>query len=186
MVQLLDEHHVAVLADDPRLRRHFTRVMIEHLRALPETDVVSIDGTRLVDLPSIAGELTRLADRPAGHVERMTIDDVIDLLRDWPGTPHHRYFFWRDADVLLDADVDLFAELVNALFAVAAEREHLNAEPLILQRAILVGNAKLGAYAEDENGQFFRWREDEDSSSPFWEILSCVERPPVITYRLDD
>ncbi len=198
LVQLLDEHHVVVLADDPRQRRQFTRVLSDHLNAQPQTEVVVLDGANMTDLPSLVRELTRRAGRddpvdlpPDGEGERGVpapdpFEAVIDLLRQWPGTPHHRYLLWREADVLLDADLALFARFVNALFAVAAEREHLNAEPLILQRVALIGNAKLGAYAEDERGQFSCWLEDEEGGSPFWEVMSCVDRPPVITCRLDD
>jgi hypothetical protein len=109
---------------------------------------------------------------------------VIDVLRGACIGFKRRYFIWHDADAMLEADVELFCRLVNAIFAVAAECEHISLDPVVLQRVVFLGGAKLGAYAEDANGQFCRWLEDEDES-PFWDVISVVDRPPVITYRID-
>src|SRR5207247_6640689 len=97
-----------------------------------------------------------------------------------PGAALKRgYFLWRQADPLLDADVNMFSALVNAFLAVAAEREHISADRLLIQRVVFLGGAKLGAYAEDARGQFCRWLDDDDGS-PFWEVINVVQRPAVI------
>jgi hypothetical protein len=90
--------------------------------------------------------------------------------------------------------VDLFRRLVNALFAVAAETECVSLDPVVLQRVVMLGGSKLGAYAEDDTGQFNRWLiEDADDAtsdsrrteSLFWEVQNVIERPPVLVYRMD-
>ena len=114
------------------------------------------------------------------------MSSVIDVLRSSGATRGHKreYFLWHEAEALLEADVRLFGALVDAFLGVAAEREHISADRLVLQRVVFLGGSKLGAYAEDPCGQLRRWLEEQDGS-PFWEVLSVVERPPVITYRVD-
>jgi hypothetical protein len=60
----------------------------------------------------------------------------------------------------------------------------MDANALVLQRVVFIGSSKLGAYAEDHNGQFNRWLDDSEES-PFWEVASIIERPPVLTFRID-
>ena len=74
--------------------------------------------------------------------------------------------------------------LANALLSVAAEREHTCPDLLILQRVVFTGGDKLGAYFEEEGGQFRRWLV-EPECDPFEEVHSYVLRPPVLAYRLD-
>lgn len=201
IIQLLDDHHLVVLSDSSAARRQFAGTLKSHLEDLPDTQVIAIDGTAATDLHSFCRQLEkRLAAPHAPHDQHhhrhgaspwwRDVQSVIKVLRDSGRTegggeaPKRRYFLWHEAHVMLEADVELFAHLVNALFAVAAEFEHTNLEPLLLQRVVFIGGAKLGAYAEDVNGQFCKWLEDEEGS-PFWEVASVMDRPPVLTYRID-
>ena len=111
---------------------------------------------------------------------------LISLLRstaDIAGAPKHRYFVWTDADVLLRRDEDLFSHLVNALLGVAAEQEHITRDSLVLQREVFIGSEALAAYADKPDGQFHRWLDEE--GSPFWEVASVLDGPPVLTYRIE-
>ena len=61
---------------------------------------------------------------------------------------------------------------------------------------VLLGGEKLGTYAENSDGPLNRWHVDDDRDEPaadpvrhgetsFWEVANVVERPPVLTLRLD-
>jgi hypothetical protein len=215
VMQLLDEHHLVVLSDSVKARRHFHDNLIQRLSLMPQTRVVRIDGDNATDLSSFCRQLeaglgptlgrdadSRPASRPPHEAPQVSTADlpsppcwrdmhsVIEVLRsasapDSQPSPKRRYFLWSEADALLESDVELFCRLVNALLGVAAECEHVSLDPLMLQRVVFIGGPKLGAYAEDSNGQFCRWLDDDDDSSPFWEIASILDRPPVMTYRID-
>ncbi len=188
MAQLLDDHHLVVLSDKPANRTRFAQEFHEYARSIPDTQAISIDGTRAATLDGFCAELTR---HLPGQAAIATMPEVINVLRKWPGSPKRLYLIWRDADASLDSDVELFGRLVNAICSVAVEHEHLNPARLVLQRAMFIGNSKLGAYAEDMRGQFSRWLDEFDlhaenaDDSPFWEAQSCVDRPSVLTYRID-
>jgi len=193
IIQLLDDHHLVVLSDNPRARHQFSHTLSQHLSAISDTQVVSIDGKDATNLSSFCRQIEhRLAAGEAGSIGGANevntwwrdIHSVIEALRRNSSGPKRRYFIWNDADVMLEADVDLFCRLVNALLGVAAECEHVSLDPVMLQRVVFLGGNKLGAYAEDQSGQFCRWLEDEEDS-PFWEVASVVTRPPVLTYRID-
>lgn len=189
VIQLLDDHHLVVLCDASAARNRFRNTLGEHLRSLPETQVIEIDGGASADLASFARQLeTQLHVSSKSWKEvssKHSMHHLIDLLRAACSGPKRRYYMWRDADAMLEADVDLFCRLVNAIFGVAAECEHITLDPVMLQRVVFIGGAKLGAYAEDTNGQFCKWLEEKDQDSPFWEVMSMVDRPAVITYRVE-
>jgi hypothetical protein len=182
LTQLLDDHHLVVLSDDPVRHDRLTTTLSEYLEILPETRLVMLPGRELVDLDAVCGVFEQHFN---GHhrIER-SIRGLVRLLRNHTDEPKHQFFFWPDADALLDADVRLFGRVVNALMSVAAEREHVSTEVLALQRFVFLGGSKLGAYAEDAHGQFHEWLV-ERGSTPFWEVVSCLARPPVLTFRLD-
>jgi hypothetical protein len=182
VTQLLDEHHLVVLADRPARRAEFARSLSAHLETVPDAVTIDIPGQRATSLPDfceVLSEVLHLA-RPIAP----SMDGLIRLLRTDPLQTRHQYFIWHDADALLEADVKLFSRLVNALLSVAAEFEYVNPDALTLQRMVFLGGDKLGAYAEDESGQFCTWL-TEGGSTRFWEVTSCVPRPPVLAYRLD-
>lgn len=181
---LLDEHHLVVLGDHPAERDACAEGLRRHLeQRTPDTRVASMEGHRIRDLETFCARLEESLGRPAGTLER-SVDRIVECLRTRPGDARHDYLLWRDADTLLEHDVELFGRLVNALIGVAAEREYVSADLLVIQRVVFLGDDKLGAYAEDENGQFRSWLV-RDGVTRFWEVASCLERPPVLTYRLD-
>lgn len=188
ILQLLDEHHLVVLSDHPPRREEFVRALISYLGQMTGVELVVIDGSRATDLASFCRQLAR--SLPRQHHVEPDHAGMVEVLRQWPTTPKYRYILWSEAHAMLEEDVRLFSRLVNALNAVAAEFEHLGTSdevrPLVLQRTIYVGESKLGAYAEDETGQFCRWLdEDSHDHALFWEVMSCVDAPPVLTLRLD-
>ncbi len=214
VVQLLDDHHLVVCADAPLAADRFAESLTRRLRQLAETQVIEIDGTRATDITAFCGQIEKQItgvtsdERRATNVEGASlvarrsikaqskvvnkrvwwrdIASVIQLLRntaDVAGAPKHRYFIWKDADALLRSDPTLFSHLVNALLGVAAEQEHITRDSLVLQRAVFIGSDALAAYAEKPDGQFHRWLDEE--GSPFWEVASVLDGPPVRTYRLE-
>ncbi len=186
VIQLLDDHHLVVLSSSAKARQQFHHTLVQHLDGLGETEVIAIDGASAIDLPSFCQQLEKqlTVKRTGPSPWWRDVNSVIEVLRGAQGMSKRRYFVWNEAHAMLEANVDLFCRLVNAFFGVAAEYEHVNMDPLVLQRVVFIGGAKLGAYAEDSNGQFNRWLDDEEES-PFWEVASVMERPPVITYRID-
>lgn len=164
----------------------FAIALAEQLRTIADSQVCVLRGDRIDDLMTFGNELERsgLASDTAGGPVPPTVTGVIDALRSESVAARHQYFIWQDADNLLESNVRLFGQLANALMGVAAEREHVSAETLVLQRVVFVGGDKLGAYAEEPGGQFRTWFL-ENGTTPFWEVVSCVERPVVLTYRLD-
>lgn len=183
LTQLLDEHHLVALSDEPERRARFNTSFCEYLRGLSDTQVIGINGVNATDLAGFANELSRRLRVYDDLTVKPTMDGVIEALRNWPGGVRHRYFVWRDSHVMLDANRTLFSRLVNAMCAVAAEHEHLNPTPLVIQRTVLIGGSPLGVYADDKEGQFHRWLCEEGDA--FWEVSSCVDRPKVLIYRLD-
>jgi hypothetical protein len=193
VVQLLDDHHLVVCANDPDAAARFGDTLERRLRQLAETEVVVIDGSRATDVTSFCKQIERQIVPRAQRREMVQsrswwrdIASVIHLLRnaaDVAGAPKHRYFIWRQADVLLLEDAALFSRLVNALLGAAAEQEHITPQSLVLQRVVFLGSDALADYAEKPDGQFHRWL-DEDGS-PCWEVASVLEGPPVLTYRLE-
>jgi hypothetical protein len=186
IIQLLDDHHLVVLSDSGRARSQFADHLAKHLGSMSDTEIITIDGAFAIDLQSFCEQLeqqlklSRIGPNPWWR----DVCSVIEVLRHAGSAPKRRYFIWQEAHTMLENDVELFCRLVNAFMGVAAEFEHINLDPLVLQRAVFIGGPKLGAYAEDCNGQFSRWL-DDDRDSPFWEVASVIDRPPVLTYRID-
>jgi len=207
IAQLLDEHHLVVIGDDSAVRREFARRLVRHLESRTDSAVVRLDGDAVTDLGGFCREMAARLERIDGlgwesrwHAEpgdpgepdrvqdvireTTSVDGLIDALRRHAPDTRYQYVIWDSADMLLESDVRLFGRIVNALFGVAAEREHVSPDLLLIQRMVLLGGHKLGAYAEDPAGQLRTWVVDHDDS-PFWEVASCVARPPVLTYRID-
>ena len=186
IVQLLDDHHLVVLSDSARARSQFADRLATHLGGLADTEIITIDGAFAIDLQSFCEQLEQQLklSRVGPNPWWRDVCSVIEVLRHASTAPKRRYLIWTDSHTMLEADIDLFCRLVNAFMGVAAEFEHINLDPLVVQRAVFIGGSKLGAYAEDNNGQFNRWL-DDDRDSPFWEVASVMERPPVLTYRID-
>src|SRR5262245_8641215 len=186
IIQLLDDHHLVVISGNGQVRRQFARALAEQLTLIEDTEVVAIEGHKATELPSFCGQLERGLRVPTRDLSPWwrDIESMIEVLRVACTGPKRRYFIWQDADAMLEADVQLFCRVVNAFCGVAAECEHVSVERLVLMRMIFVGGDKLGAYAEDTTGQFRAWLDDGEDS-PFWEVMSVIDRPPVLVYRLD-
>jgi hypothetical protein len=214
IMQLLDDHHVVVLCDEHAARRSVAGALRQRLESLGDTRVIELEGSRSQSLDGFFRELERhvpkhphevsLQESPVvalthpgsgrnrtGPIASTLWDptgygSLAQVFRDRLGRCLHKreYVIWHDADVMLEHDVALFGALVNALLGVAAEREHISLDRLLLQRIVFLGGEKLGAYAEDPNGQFSRWLEDPEGS-PLWEVMSVLLRPPVLTYRVN-
>jgi len=197
VIQLLDDHHLVALSSDDQARRQFGKSLSNQLRLIAETHVAEMEGSKTVDLPSFCRELERelrvpaSGSQPSGlhspgsHAWWQDIQSFIAGLRIACAGPKRRFFIWHDADVMLGADPELFCRIVNAFFGVAAECEHVSLDPLVVMRMVFIGGPKLAAYAEDGHSQFCKWLEDEENS-PFWEVMSIVDRPPVIAYRISE
>lgn len=183
VVQLLDEHHLIALSDHAERRDAFSDAIERFLGEVGDADAVSINGEHAESIEAFCTQLRRWM--PVDYTVEPTIAGLVEALRYFPGEPMQRVFIWRDADVMLDHDVREFARLVNALFAVAAEQEHLTPGGLIIQRVLITGSSKLGAYADAEDSPFQRWLVEEDDELNLWEVFSCVDHPRVLTYRID-
>jgi len=180
-VQLLDDHHLVVLSEDAAARAVFAARLADQLDRVPESEVTVLPGGA-IDLPGFC-RAVQSAFR-LKRVIRPDLGEIIQSLRRRPTRTKRAYLIWPDAEEMLEHDVDLFGRLVNALLAAAAEREYVSPDVLLLQRVIFLGGNKLGAYAECELGQFCTWRTDDEAST-FWRVFACLDRPPVLTYRLD-
>lgn len=198
VVPLLDEHHLVALSNDAATRLSFSRSLVRSLTMMPRTQVIEIDGSACTDLPSFCRELERNLPPARGRRNSWWRDlhSLGHALRAPAPGLHCRYLLWRDADVLLQHDAALFGGLLNALFAAAADSEYISLEPVVVQRVVLLGGEKLGTYAENSDGPLNRWHVDDDRDEPaadpvrhgetsFWEVANVVERPPVLTLRLD-
>jgi hypothetical protein len=182
LAQLLDEHHLVVTGADRSARHDIADTLAHQLVAIPDTQVVRLRGDRICDLAGFCHELeTVLFD---DRCIPRTLPALISHLRACPAGLKHLYVVWDDADELLRRDPETFARLVNALFGVSAELEHVSMDVLVLQRVVLLGDGPLSACAERADGPLRSWVM-ENGETPFWEVVSCLPRPPVLTYRLD-
>ncbi len=187
--QLLEEHHLVAWGHDPRDRARFGTELAEYLRGLGDTQVCVLQGRMIKDIYSFCNCLERAIgfDRI-----RRTVDKdggIVGALRrrltPSGGRPiKRRYYIWQDAHVLLRADHRLFGRLVDAIAGVAAEAEYASEDMLLLQRAVFVGTPSLDVYAEDPQGQFRSWWMEE-REEPLWRVVSGVEAPPFLRYRIE-
>lgn len=179
VAQLLDEHHVVVVCDDVELQERFARMLESHFASLPRTQLIHISGADARSSENFAAQLSRAASDLTG---RAGLDGMVQLLRTRGSRLRQQIFLWHQADAMLEADVEEFSRVANALMAVAAERELLGDDTVVIQRAIFMGGPKLGAYAEWADGQFSRWRDD----GRFNRVLRVAPRPKVLLYRIGE
>jgi hypothetical protein len=187
--QLLCESHLVVSSLNPALRERFGLELTKHYRHMPMVESVAIAGSVVHSLEDLCHQLERAlpAAWQAEPIERSIEGPggIVERLRERmsePGLPasRHRYYLWRDADVLLRHDRVLFAQLVSAIMGVAAEAEYTGEDLLMVHRLILVGGPDLLAYAEELNGALQQWQDHPArASKPLWKVLSGLERPPV-------
>lgn len=189
IVQLLDEQHLVACASDPRRRMHFAVSLGQFLQSLRDAEVCALYGRFITDLESFCYQLERAIPGPV--LERR-IDGprgVTALLRSRDSfrgrsSSKFRFYVWHDADVLLKADEELFANLVETILGVAGEAEYASDDMLLIHRAVFVGGPMLSRYADRAEGQLQSWGQDP-FGDPFWRIVSGLERPPVGQYSID-
>jgi hypothetical protein len=186
--QLLEEHHLCAFSADSRQRERFTIDLGASLAKFDDTDVCTIEGTRVHDLRSLCAELERCLG--VGRLSR-SIDGPLGLVEALRRRPQaaaspaikRRFLVWHDAHVLLADDPRLFGRAADAIMGVAAEHEYCSDDVLLIQRAVFVGRPALDLYAEDPSGQFNRWYA-ERGETPLWKVLTGRRAPRVARWRI--
>lgn len=191
--QVLAEFHLIAWSRNLGLRERFGLEMAWYLQRMPQAQTCVINGAIVRDLESFCRQLER--GLPGGHPLERSIDGkngVIECLRRRPRESpirgdvdivKHRYYVWRDADVLLRADHELFGRLVDALTGVAAEAEYASEDRLLIHRAVFAGGPALDLYAQEPGGQFQRWL-SESAERPLWSVVSGLKAPPMMRYAI--
>jgi hypothetical protein len=189
VTQLLDEHHLVAWSPLAARRVHFAASLAQFLGGLREAEVVTFFGRFITDLESfcyqaeralVGPTLERRIDGPGG------LATLLRFRQEFRGRPasKYRYYIWHDADTLLKSDRKLFGRIVETIAGVGAESEYASDDVLLIHRAVFVGGPALDVYAEDQTGQFQHWSIDEHPE-PFWQVVTGVERPPMLRYQVD-
>ena len=189
VTQLLDEHHLVAWSTNTRKRLHFAASMSQFLGGIRDAEVCSFYGRFITDLESFCCQAEQAIVGPALERKIDGPGGVASLLRyrqEFRARPvsKYRYYIWHDADVLLRQDRKLFGRIVETLAGVAAEAEYASDDVLLLHRTIFVGGPALDLYAEDPRGQFQHWSIDEHPE-PFWQVVTGIEKPPMLRYQVD-
>lgn len=178
-LHLLDDHHLVAVGGSPLQRRRWAEGLAHRLECLDGTRVVMHDSGDDSSIEALARSIARAfgVHTPRGG------QAFLRLGRSAPDGVKRVFLVWKNADAMLESSVEDFGEAVNGLLAAAVEQEHLGSDRLVLERVVFLGGEKLGAYAEESEGQFRQWLLKNDA--PLWEIAACVDRPPVLIYRLE-
>ncbi len=189
VAQLLDEHHMIAWADSPARRTQFAVGLAQFLGLQRDTEVCVFFGKHIDSLDAFCHQLERSIPGPTLDRRIDGAAGVASLLRqrfDVRGRPatKYRYYIWHDADALLIQDHRLFGRIVDTIAGVAAESEYVSDDLLLIHRAVYIGSSVLDVYAEDARGQFQSWY-DDGAGEPFWKVVTGVERPPFVRYRVD-
>lgn len=187
--QLLCENHLVACSLNPALRERYGLELTKHYRHMPMVESVAIAGSVVHRLEDFCRQLERALPE-VWHAERIKrsiegAGGIVERLRERtsePGLPasRHRYYLWRDADVLLRHDRALFAQLVGAIMGVAGEAEYTGEDLLMVHRLVLIGGPDLQTYAEESDGALRQWPDRPSRPvRPLWRVLSGQERPPV-------
>ncbi|MGQ0628473.1 MAG: hypothetical protein ACT4PL_10295 [Phycisphaerales bacterium] len=185
--QLLDEHHVVAWTRNLALRERFGLEMAWFLGRMPQTQMVSIAGSTVRDLPGFCEQLqgalqseravAHSIDGPGGVVEHLRAQPLEAASRGDADIVKRRFYVWRDADVLLRFNAGAFGAIVDALCGIAAEAEYASEDRLLIHRVLFVGGPALDVYAEDPCGQFRSWL-SENGQQPLWRTISGLTAPP--------
>ncbi len=183
--ELLEEHHVVAYSRNIGVRERFALELIKHLHAMIEVQTVVLSGTGIHDLETFCRQFDRTMPGTRERT-RPTIDGpggVCDRMRDRPSdlASHikHRYYIWRDADVLLKQNPKLFARLADAMMGVAAESEYASEDLLLLHRVVFIGAPALHTSYRDSNGPLRSWLADAPhGGKPLWAVVTGIESPP--------
>lgn len=190
VTQMLDEHHMVAVSHFPRRRLHFATSLGRFLSSVRDTEVCTLHGRFIDDLDSFCDQLELAIPGPALDRRIDGPSGVVSLLRHrhtfrGKTASKYRYYVWHDADHLLERDRGLFGRLADAFAGVAAESEYCDDDLLLIHRAVFVGGPRLELYAEDPLGQFQRWAMDDGHDEPFWQVVTGVDRPPILRYSID-
>ena len=192
--QLLCENHLVAWSKNPALRERYGLELTKHYKHMPMVESVPIAGSVVHKLEDLCRQLERALPE-VWHAERIKrsiegAGGVIERLRERTsetGLPasRHRYYLWRDADVLLRHDRALFGQLVSAIMGVAAEAEYTGEDLLMVHRLVLIGGPELSAYAEEADSALHHWFDrPAGQNKPLWRVISGLERPPVARLAL--
>jgi hypothetical protein len=95
----------------------------------------------------------------------------------------HQYFLWPEADGLAERHGPVLRRTLHAAFAVAAEREFVSPETLVIQRHVLVGGPALADFAAGP-APLTEWLDDEEAGR--WpEAGELAPSPRVVVLPLD-
>jgi hypothetical protein len=189
VAQLLDEHHLIAWSEMASRRMQFATSLGRFLGSLRDTEVCVFYGRFITDLDSFCYQLERSLPGPSLDRRMDGPAGIVSLLRaraSFRGRPEtkHRYYIWHDADVLLRTNHRLFGQIVDAMSGVAAEAEYTSDDLLLIHRTVYVGGSILDVYADDERAQFASWLRDV-GQDPFWHVVTGLEKPPFLRYRID-
>lgn len=187
--EYLEEHHLVAWTRNMATAERYALTMGRVLRGIADTEIWTLAGAVIRDLEGFCRQLERCL--PEGVRVKRTVagrGGVIERLRerydeDDASAAKRRYYLWREADVLLRHDAELFGELVDVIAGVAAEAEYTGEDLLLLHRAVFIGGPALDVYAEDPRGQFRQWLADA-TGQPLWRVVSGVRQPPVRVYEI--
>lgn len=191
--QLLEDQHLVAWSRNASHRERFGLEMAWYLQRMPQSQTCVLAGSAICDLDGFCRQLAMALPGGAVHPRIDGPGGVIDRLRQRPrelstrsdsDIIKHRYYVWRDADVLLHTDAALFGRLVDALAGVAAEAEYAVEDRLVIHRVLFIGGPALGLYAEDPRGQFQCWASD-GAEEPLWRTVTGLSVPPMMCYVID-
>lgn len=189
VLAMLEDHHLVAWSGLNRRRNRFSARLQQFLGAQPDTDVCVLHGRSITNMDSLCHQLERVV--PCDLLERRVegTNSLTELLRSceyFPGRrpSRYRFFVWNDADVLLRAEPELFARVTDAMAGVAAESEFGEVDGLLIQRAVFIGGPLLESLAHEATSPFNSWASD-GSDEPFWQLVSGLERPPVLCRPVD-
>lgn len=184
----LEEHHLCASSDQPRRRERFVIDLGTCLSKFQDTDVCTLDGSRVHNVDELCREMERaLGVGPIGRSVDGE-DGLVGALRRRPPADSaraikRRYIIFSEAHVLLREDPRLFGRAADAIMGVAAEHEFFSDDVLLIQRGIFVGRAAIDVYAEDPRGQFLSWF-SEGREQPLWKVVSGQKAPHVARWRI--
>lgn len=198
LVQLLDEHHLALIGGRARDRVFLLSELASRLECLSGSRIVRISSGSSPTCDRIVRQLERGFGLPLRTAPRGP-EELRAALAGRTAREQRSFLFWADADALLEHDVDGFGAIAGAIMAASADREFMSEDRLTIERAIFAGGAKLGAYAEEDGGQFRSWHRAARTApvvdgpgrrgrfpvrtSP--ENHALPQRPRVLIFRLD-
>ncbi len=189
VTQLLDEAHLIAWSEFAQRRTQFAVQLGQFLGSLRDAEVCVLYGKFITDLESFCYQLERAIPGPTLERRISGPSSIVNLLRERPSfhgrsQSKFRFYVWHDADVLLKADSKLFGRILDAMAGVSAEAEFVSDDLLMLHRVILVGSSILDVYADDPRGQFQSWF-DDGQGEPFWKVVTGLEAPSFLRYRID-